>query len=62
VLAWPPAEAPLAAEAAGAAAWALLAAAGAVLAVLPPHPAIANAMATRPTDAVIVKRFMGFSC
>jgi hypothetical protein len=32
-----------------------------VVAVLPPHPAIANAIATRPTDAVIVKRFMGFS-
>jgi hypothetical protein len=32
-----------------------------VVAALPPHPAIANAMATRPADAVIVKRFMGLS-
>ncbi|MDR3545174.1 MAG: hypothetical protein P4L30_05345 [Candidatus Limnocylindrales bacterium] len=39
----------------------LLTAAGAVVAALPPHPAMANAMATRLVDAVIVKRFMGFS-
>jgi hypothetical protein len=40
----------------------VVAAAGALVAALPPHPAIANAMATRPADAVIVRRFMGFSC
>jgi predicted RNase H-like nuclease len=40
----------------------VVAAAGALVAALPPHPAIANTTTTRPADAVIVKRFMGFSC
>jgi hypothetical protein len=53
---------PPATDAAGAADWVLpLTATGAVVAALPPHPAIANTTATRPADAVSVKRFMGFS-